>query len=1334
MKKHLYLFLILFVSIISRANWSPVSTGINDHFNGVILWDTLAVLIGNQGIYCNTQVDSSPSSFNRFVMNNSDSLLYNNMQFKDMIELSSGEVMIAANDTVIHQAMLFRFNATNNTYSFTYTSPVNHSFNGIGKFGLDLFAVGDNGFIVEYDGLSSTVLNLNLSYIDLNDFVSSSTTYLIVADGYYFKSNLAPSAASPNVFFLPDNLKSSTFYNSSQFMLGGQNFYHSSTLPNSNSYHNYGDLNLKEMIRVGSKVFLATDHGVFNVLNTSSTANIEYQPSSLATNLNGIYYDNFGSQLMACGNNGALLYSSTTSIAQEPYVKITHNYECEGLNTPLRAQVGSSSSCSWYMDNVLVANTCGIYYPNGSNLTASTVSLVVSNAYFSDSTSAPYYYIDSADIDVPITYVDTILCRVGEIQLEVQNSEIDRTYSLEKLGSFSPLTPVVQGTGGSISLETDSLTDTGPYHINIGSVYGSCRWYQRDTFTVKIQDPKSFIHANKTNVEINETVQYYAQSTEATNFLWTFPTNASITTSNLEAPVVTYNSLSTPSLSLVSWTNEMCYDTATLIGPTVFNNPSLSNPCYIDTFNTNISTSPDSPFLAKLKNAQEGYFAIYRTYKEGIYSRNGTQKFNSEPGEYLVKYDDDDNMKWFVRQGTNSNNDISYQMMVEEAPNGDIYLAGSGGTYSYFYDNTGDSIFVHSGAYLIRLDSLGKIIWYNLVEPYGAYIRGLAVDNNGEAVISFATNDVIDVYINHNGTIIDTIPILPSTYYNIEGQIIKFDSNGAMKHRILHSNYYIDHISFDAQNRMYLIHNSGIENLIDNSSNSHNISWPNIPGNLVSSGVTIVCLDTASNYLWDFKTHDVNASASGIRLHDFHQEENGDLFLIMDNDVFGGNSSQLIYDSQDSVTTYTSGSFCFMKINGDGKMMWINGMTDTPVINDMYLEREKNSDTLYLISTGRLNNAPYNSPIRHINLASRGSIPVKFPMLRNTYFHAKYDTSGVLYTVNTSTSQNTPMIEEFNSDIVLKEDGFRHFKVINTSINYLPFTYSSFGGNIHVNEMNLEYFEHYDTECGTTYCPGYSLQTTDTVCIYGSYTYLDGHTVDSITTPGLYKGYYPVPNSNCHGDFQTYLYINTDNDVDAYDTVCIGDSYIFPDQTSVNNILSDFTQISTLYNSLGCDSTINTHIEVLQDIDLGTSVTGDSLYYNFPLFNYSYQWLECENNTYTAIPGATNSYYIAPANGSYSLSISNGYCSDTIACIDMDDLKIEDIPSMAVDIYPNPSTGEFNVQTLQGEYQLELLSINGELLRSYAVKEEKFVLDLSGYAKGVYFIRIDQKVYKIILK
>ena len=109
--------------------------------------------------------------------------------------------------------------------------------------------------------------------------------------------------------------------------------------------------------------------------------------------------------------------------------------------------------------------------------------------------------------------------------------------------------------------------------------------------------------------------------------------------------------------------------------------------------------------------------------------------------------------------------------------------------------------------------------------------------------------------------------------------------------------------------------------------------------------------------------------------------------------------------------------------------------------------------------------------------------------------------------------------------------------------------------------------------------PVYNLTETDAVCNNESYTFPDGTTQNNITTQVIYTSNLQTT-LGCDSIIETTVNVNPIYDLSETVTITSGSDYTFPDETVQNNITTQVIHISNLKTVLGCDSIIETIVNV----------------------------------------------------------------------------------------------------------------------------------------------------------
>ena len=164
------------------------------------------------------------------------------------------------------------------------------------------------------------------------------------------------------------------------------------------------------------------------------------------------------------------------------------------------------------------------------------------------------------------------------------------------------------------------------------------------------------------------------------------------------------------------------------------------------------------------------------------------------------------------------------------------------------------------------------------------------------------------------------------------------------------------------------------------------------------------------------------------------------------------------------------------------------------------------------------------------------------------------------------------------------------------------------------------------------------------------------------------------------------------------------------------------TYLDTLISTAGCDSILTVYLTI-PTIDTTVSVSGITLMSNDTSANY--QWVDCSQN-FAPITGANAQTFTPTINGAYAVIIVKQGCSDTSACITINNIGENENDLSAILVYPNPNSGVFLIQleSLSTDGWLEIHSIDGRLVHKQQITGGSLIDVQSKLAKGVYQVMI----------
>ncbi len=172
------------------------------------------------------------------------------------------------------------------------------------------------------------------------------------------------------------------------------------------------------------------------------------------------------------------------------------------------------------------------------------------------------------------------------------------------------------------------------------------------------------------------------------------------------------------------------------------------------------------------------------------------------------------------------------------------------------------------------------------------------------------------------------------------------------------------------------------------------------------------------------------------------------------------------------------------------------------------------------------------------------------------------------------------------------------------------------------------------------------------------------------------------------------------------------------------------TYIDTIPNVQGCDSIVTLNLTII-DLDPTIMQGGNGSYLANQSF-VDYQWVRCENQTFTPIPNETDMNFTPTENGTYALIVSSLGCSDTSACFTVSGLSLTTLKNEHQFIaYPSPTHQFVQIDGVDNSSSLYIIQMDGTIIQPTWHSDKE--LDVRTLANGAYFIQLqkEEKSYYI---
>jgi uncharacterized repeat protein (TIGR01451 family) len=200
------------------------------------------------------------------------------------------------------------------------------------------------------------------------------------------------------------------------------------------------------------------------------------------------------------------------------------------------------------------------------------------------------------------------------------------------------------------------------------------------------------------------------------------------------------------------------------------------------------------------------------------------------------------------------------------------------------------------------------------------------------------------------------------------------------------------------------------------------------------------------------------------------------------------------------------------------------------------------------------------------------------------------------------------------------------------------------------------------------------------------------------------------------------------------DTVCLGQSYTFPDGYFLPEVLAPVTHTISGLTAMGCDSITTLTVEVTT-IDTLVTFSSGTLSASSPADGY--QWLDC-GAAMAPISGETSATFVPAVNGSYALQFTLNGCKDTSYCHTVLITSSAKPSNTHFTIAPNPCQGELLVSASVALGQITLVDPSGHTVAAWDAADAKVMrLDLRNLSGGYYLVKTsgsDSVVPLIVVK
>jgi hypothetical protein len=1178
--------LLLFCAHRSVAGWTNLNTGINDDLNGVVAADSFAVVTGHHGLYYSQHIYSGAASWHRYVVagNATDSITVSHTRFNHCLLSTStlGYVVYACGtDTIAGKGIVLVLDITTMTSHLAYTGPAGSALNHIASVGAGYLAVGDHGFAVSINSSSGAITLMttgtNADLLSINDW--SNTDMVMVSRDSIFRATVSGSSISSQRITAPQvTYRDAVYYATSTFgyAAGNKEVSWSSSGASEMTEYDFGPLNARCLFMFDLRVFAGTDHGIF--LSDAARDNLEYQPSSLNYRINSIWaLAPYNSPLYACGDNGVVLRSATDG-ETKPVANIHMNGGCVNGSRVFSASLGTATTCRWYVNGTLYSSQCSGAAHTYNTVGTDTIRLEVqNNDHYNDTSIQIINIVPVPAVNMPHVFSKTYICHKEPELITIDSTQPNVSYLLESYSNSQIYAQSPPGNGGQLSFTSDSLSASGSYLLVSSSTMAQCTARFRDTLHLVAEQTHADFYAGYINADPGQAAPFYQHCTDAQHYQWSFsPTPAATTGTASGTATATFNTPGPTQAKLICWSNHGCYDSVTRPTTHVTIESGRDDNCW-----QLHNIGPDLPWagayfpdISQMSPYHDGGFLSCGVHNhDTISSYYGDSAYPKRPvqGSFCARYTSKGMLKWIcyasARDFMGNSGGSAISSVVEDRL-GNVYI---GGGATYLIDTKGDSVYLPTGGYpngfIAKLDSDGKMIWYlNLDFRYDEYVLGLTIDYDNNVVA------MMDNYYQTQNRLIYLNGILTTdTLHNpnlCNYQFVKINPAG---HLLWENGVYMNSNNpdymlaskVDTANNIYVL--GGYEyNVTLYSAGSGTGTLMQGHRQYGSTGL-ISKFDKNGRLLWNTRMLTVGDSSTAPGIDDLYTDSTGNTYITGRNDAYYPNRTQVIENTDHTITTARGGEYYTARIDPQGICRWIEVNKGNSSGGGYGIHKVGNEISVMGLMTS-------STPDTNRYFTSHDGHNLNALHTPYMYFVMSYDTAGNIRRLIGDGINNTYPQGASHGVTSFYKTGNNYLFAGNfyRQANYPPYT--NFGMPAPVTSGSDGIITKFSPSCGLVYYPGAG-NVTGYICPRGTYT-KHGHIYRQ---SGVYTDTLVGAGTGGADSLINLTLLPSPPDTTIlYDSICYGASYTYHNQ--VLHTAGVYTD--SLSTTSGCDSVVILHLTV----------------------------------------------------------------------------------------------------------------------------------------------------------